>query len=1212
MQFTPQQLVGAGRYSATTRIGNWNEDLMLEEARMKDYRAQKQKGGLGTVYRRKMEQANGRVPVSYWDDGFLRYNSYVVVEHVQTSGSLASDVWEETFTGSGEYVVSVGQRPPHATARTTFLLVGPSERSSGIVKYGDSFRLMANEALRVDLTTNSLLPPLYLRSTLKSERAMSPISSHQNVTLSPVTDNSTLWVATKGDASGAEKFLATSTPISTHDNVGLVHKMTGILLHADAKYVIATDFGNETEVCCATMKNHSKSFNLHHERQGDRSADMHAKETQSPNLWRLALGSSPGAAEESRALPAPATPAIVLDLIVDALTCTSVFHVRALVHSLQAIDAKTTGLMEREDLKWAIKALESSSGKAALRDDQYDVLLSALDEGKKGFIRLTAFIDAIRGGSLSPSRMALVHDTYDGLTGAYGDVTLNVLRQAYDKCCEKPFQTIKSKPVNFLTLWTTQDPARLVSLHEFVDVYKDVSRAIADDSMFDQLLKNAWGEMKKDPMLLEMFAVERIQNCARGLMSDTDTSVRTAALRVLRYSMINCASTAQAIKLVLIRAFPILLIRDAKLVGERIQALKVVRRLMDIDASQVPTSVVRSVVAIANHKEDNLRRVALETLRELAIANVSVVMQCNGIKTLVDCILDPTCQGILIMTANPQGLRSLVRMLEQPVGDDVKKVVLATICDIFYTHAPLDKNGNDVDRSGDSIKGASSSAKQHAAAVLSTHAQTNLLDNYMVMVLLSLGHCGLLQALVALAIELLSEILHLSARLLPDQHCAMLLALPQLVATTAYSQVDYLADLQTKPPEDRLQRERAIRSSEMLAELAHANPIGVSFNLAAIPEPVLGITMTNDTINATHFFGIPTRRGNLEFLNVSGVPNLNTIGLSALGLRSIPKFIFKLPKLTRLFVRHNNFTLISLSLAEYQFLTKPGMDLHIHTFPKTPGRDYGDWSGESLPNCPESPVISIVYNSSNGENWSVCVDAIVLAWTVLSGMAVAVVYLVVMKVVRRHRHRHRGLFDSDAATSSVTVAPPSLFHWTTFRDLVTPAKPATTTTTSATTIISSSAYPAIESDVTNDTVSTELDGWLLRQQCLLRPHMLEWTEVECKLRLYHSKQDGIWTDSTSATDVMEVWKGSYRAQLVLVKRVSGSELSLRVFARQVERLVRFQHPRITALVGVTWQPHSLALVCADDELVVDLKQCIPHIPTAEVQGQVASHIAAGL
>ena len=31
MQFTPQQLAGAGRYSHKTRIGNWNEDQALEE-----------------------------------------------------------------------------------------------------------------------------------------------------------------------------------------------------------------------------------------------------------------------------------------------------------------------------------------------------------------------------------------------------------------------------------------------------------------------------------------------------------------------------------------------------------------------------------------------------------------------------------------------------------------------------------------------------------------------------------------------------------------------------------------------------------------------------------------------------------------------------------------------------------------------------------------------------------------------------------------------------------------------------------------------------------------------------------------------------------------------------------------------------------------------------------------------------------------------------
>jgi hypothetical protein len=33
MQFTPQQLSGAGKYAHSVRIGNWNEDIVLEEVR---------------------------------------------------------------------------------------------------------------------------------------------------------------------------------------------------------------------------------------------------------------------------------------------------------------------------------------------------------------------------------------------------------------------------------------------------------------------------------------------------------------------------------------------------------------------------------------------------------------------------------------------------------------------------------------------------------------------------------------------------------------------------------------------------------------------------------------------------------------------------------------------------------------------------------------------------------------------------------------------------------------------------------------------------------------------------------------------------------------------------------------------------------------------------------------------------------------------------
>ncbi|OQR91495.1 hypothetical protein ACHHYP_04658 [Achlya hypogyna] len=418
-------------------------------------------------------------------------------------------------------------------------------------------------------------------------------------------------------------------------------------------------------------------------------------------------------------------------------------------------------------------------------------------------------------------------------------------------------------------------------------------------------------EMKKDPLLLEQFPVERIQYCARGLFSDNDTSIRTAALRVLRYSMINSSSIANALTLGIQLFVSRSMERDAKLVGERIQALKVARRLMEIDGTQMPTCVCRSIVAIANHKEDNLRRVALESLRELAIVNVHVVIQCNGFKTLVDSILDPTCQdladsliltllylvnepanrdfihsfidaqvllapftdtdapagterrqrwtasrnaivmmmrswtGILLVTSNPQGLKSLVQLLVQPVGDDVQKAVLATICEIFYKPTSLDKTGSEVATPNEPIP----------IDDKATSGYNNLLDNYMTMVLLAFVHVGLVDALITLgtasnrslaepAMGLLADLLRISARLLPDQHCTNLLALPQLVTTTALAA--------STPPTEAKQRELAIRSAEVLAELAHAIAGARSATTGASTAPINGVHLASELLRGTN------------------------------------------------------------------------------------------------------------------------------------------------------------------------------------------------------------------------------------------------------------------------------------------------------------------------------------------------------------------------
>ena len=46
MQFTPQQLAGAQRYMSKTRVGNWLEDMCLEEEKLSEFsRAQ----GNGTL-----------------------------------------------------------------------------------------------------------------------------------------------------------------------------------------------------------------------------------------------------------------------------------------------------------------------------------------------------------------------------------------------------------------------------------------------------------------------------------------------------------------------------------------------------------------------------------------------------------------------------------------------------------------------------------------------------------------------------------------------------------------------------------------------------------------------------------------------------------------------------------------------------------------------------------------------------------------------------------------------------------------------------------------------------------------------------------------------------------------------------------------------------------------------------------------------------------
>lgn len=131
---------------------------------------------------------------------------------------------------------------------------------------------------------------------------------------------------------------------------------------------------------------------------------------------------------------------------------------------------------------------------------------------------------------------------------------------------------------------------------------------------------------------------------AHDLLISADSSKRPYILRALRLSI----KTEDHIKIFLEEKIHYIVVisleKDADYSVERMQALKLLERIRSIKPHLFPPAFGRSLVAIANCKEDNFRKISLEFLKELALVNPSVVMNVGGFNSLVDAIADPITQ----------------------------------------------------------------------------------------------------------------------------------------------------------------------------------------------------------------------------------------------------------------------------------------------------------------------------------------------------------------------------------------------------------------------------------------------------------------------------------------------------------------------------------------------------------------------------------------
>ena len=69
-------------------------------------------------------------------------------------------------------------------------------------------------------------------------------------------------------------------------------------------------------------------------------------------------------------------------------------------------------------------------------------------------------------------------------------------------------------------------------------------------------------------------------------------------------------------------------------------------KVLSIAPTLYPVSFARSLVAVANSKEDSFRKICVETLRELSLANPKLIATVNGYSCLLEAVIDPITQEL--------------------------------------------------------------------------------------------------------------------------------------------------------------------------------------------------------------------------------------------------------------------------------------------------------------------------------------------------------------------------------------------------------------------------------------------------------------------------------------------------------------------------------------------------------------------------------------
>ena len=482
--FTVQQTQGGPRYSSKVLIGNWSEDVDLEQVRFKDYLKKRETGGL-SVQQVQGKVSKSMVPVghSYSADGRLRFGDKVMLGNQKTRGILASDLSDRIQSQEFGCAVTTSPLIAGPVARAVFVLCRVSQNDGfpgDYLHYGQEFLLGSHERLHAS--------PLYLHSTTVSPFSFAKFSRFQEVSMHAVRGPNTIWVAEH--ANSKVRFESQGTPVPANADIVIKHNQTGQWLSSD-HINYRNDFGGEFEVSCHSYLDTRKTQQLGSERAGKITGDIPTRLQGVQNVWRIFTSDNPESAQEPRAEVEAVNPEKILNNVKRVLLERGAYGIRGLARVFKNMDENGNRLLDPEDFKWGLYNYG-----IYLSEDELKAIVRAFDRNGDGIVNFDEFLTSLKG-KMNDRRLKVVALAYEKLDrNGDGQVTLDDIAKIYDasKHPEVRAGRMTEEQVfrEFISMWDTETPDGIVTMREFARYYEDISASIDNDEYFVAVVKGAW------------------------------------------------------------------------------------------------------------------------------------------------------------------------------------------------------------------------------------------------------------------------------------------------------------------------------------------------------------------------------------------------------------------------------------------------------------------------------------------------------------------------------------------------------------------------------------------------------------------------------------------------------------------------------------------------------------------------------------------------